>query len=160
MNNDQKLVLAQQCFFEAMLKGWANGCKPTPSARIPGFKEIPYENEMHGIRILDSFGRIDDLSTGTISIWYERNCIWFMSYSGNYRPEDIPLLKRILMQTYSEGKFIGGRGPASCPAGVGIYTNELKSGSTFKDFQGTERIFDERGIRGYHNYWGAEVRVS
>jgi hypothetical protein len=110
-------------------------------------------------RVVDRYGSIGEKSTGTTTIWLENKTIWFMSYMGHYRKEDLPFLKLVLSCVYERGEFLGGRGPKSATNGDLVYTNQVSEGSSFRGFRGEETICDSRGLRGGHSYWGAEVKA-
>ncbi len=151
--NDELLQQAQQCFFAAMMQGWAAGTKAVPVPDMPGHKQIVYEDGK--FRVIDRFGVSNSgRSAGTTTIWFSDEPIWFMSYGGFYRKEDIPFLKRALMQDYGEWNFHGGRGPDSIREGVLHYINHVDVGSRFSRFQGKEVIYDGNETVGYHNYLG------
>lgn len=150
---DEFLKRLQVVFFEAMLHGWVGGFHGTPVPDKPGFKESVYEKD--GFRVVDQYGTVGEKSVGTTTIWMGNKDLWFMSYSGHYRPEDIPFLKKVLSSTYEKGEFIGGRGPASACCGDVVYTN--RATGSFAGFRGEETTCDPKGIRGGHSYWGAKI---
>ena len=142
-----------------MLQGWVGGGQAFAVPEMPGYKRTVFHKGDY--QVVDQYGSIDEKSTGTTSILFEGKTIWFMSYMGYYRKEDIPILKALLKKTYEKGEFIGGRGPVSAIAGPEciLYTNLLVERSSFKRFRGEETLCDSLGIRGCHGYWGAEVRT-
>lgn len=153
MDLAEQAGLAEQIYLEAMLAGWASDGNAAAVSGMRGFKRAVYAKM--GFQVVDTFGTVGEQETGTTSISFQGHSIWFMSYNGYYRPEDVPVLKKILMDTYRKGDFFGGRGPRSCPAGVGIYANEPIG--SFAGFRGIEMISDRLGMRGYHNYYGAWI---
>lgn len=150
------MEMTKRRFFKAMLAGWVGGeTSPLPVREMPGFKEFVFKEE--DFTVIDCFGTHEEKSTGTTTILCGHQVVWFMSYMGHYRKEDIPFLKKVLASSYEKGEFNGGRGPLSSCFGDLVYTNRVSDGSTFSGFRGEETISDHLGIRGCHVYWGAEV---
>lgn len=152
-----EMAAAMQCYFEAALQGWAGDGRAVAVPEMPGYKQFVYKKG--DFRVVDRYGSIGEKSTGTTTIWLENKTIWFMSYMGHYRKEDLPFLKRILRKSYEDGEFRGGRGPLGATMGSLVYTNRVSEGSSFRGFRGEESICDPHGIRGGHAYWGAEVKA-
>ncbi len=166
--NDELLQQAQQCFFAAMMQGWAAEVKAVPVPDMPGHKQTIYENGK--FRVIDRFCVSSaGMSAGATTIWYTKDPIWFMSYGGIYSKEDIPFLKRALVYNYSRGFFLGGRGPTMYLDEMSegkfqqdnllIYDNREQFGS-FRSFRGHERIClaeNPSTVRGWHDYWGVAL---
>ena len=157
-----ELAMAQKCFFEAMLKGYAGGGRAVAVREMPGYKEYIFSKGDY--LVVDQYGSIGEKSTGTTTILVEDEPVWFMSYMGYYRKEDLPFLKSVLKRTYEKGEFIGGRGPLSAMSGDLVYTNKVsEEGSSgclkgsFDCFKGEESICDQTGLRGCHSYWGTRI---
>lgn len=150
---EELLRRMQVVFLEAMLHGWVGGNHGVLVPNNPGFKESVYEKD--GLRVVDRYGTIEEKATGTTTIWEGGKQLWYMSYSGHYRKEDLPFLKKVLQSAYEKGEFHGGRGPASACCGDLVYTN--RAVGTFSGFHGEETICDPHTLRGGHKYWGAEV---
>lgn len=147
--------MVRKCFFEAMLKGWVGGGRAISVRDMPGYKEFVFPEGNY--LVVDRYGSIGEKSTGTTTILVNDEPIWFMSYMGFYRKEDLPFLKSVLKGTYEKGEFIGGRGPLSAMSGDLVYTNKVSEGSSFDRFQGEESICDPSGLRGCHSYWGTKI---
>lgn len=103
-------------FFEAMRRGWASNIPQPVFNFVPGQKTYQYIGER--LWLEDSFFVTpgSKSSYGTTVIWtvekgLRERPVWVMHYGGWYEKSVIPLLKRALMRNYSEGIFLGGRGP-------------------------------------------------
>ena len=153
--------VAQTVFFEAMLRGWAGGVRAVDAVGEPGYKQIVYKTGE--FRVVDCYGVSSSTgkSAGTTKIWFRDHPVWFMGYGGFYRKEDIPFLKDVLVETYKNGLFRGGRGFSECRGVAGrgeglFYTNDVNVNSSFLDFRGKERItsITEARLVGHHEYWG------
>lgn len=154
MTRDEILEQAMHHFFLAMLEGWVGDGVVVNAPGKPWQDETIYsDNEFS---VVDRYHSNPHASSGVTIISFQNKQIWTMTYTGHYRPEDIPPLKRILRGAYERGEFIGGRGPTRCPlyGCLGTYTNEVALGSSFAHFSGREEISDQLGLRGHHDYWG------
>lgn len=150
-----QLTFARICFLEAMLQGYAGGGQAVAVREMPGYKEFHFTKGDY--LVVDQYGTIGEKSTGTTTIMVDGEPIWFMSYMGFYRKEDLPFLKSVLKRTYEKGEFIGGRGPKSATNGDLVYTNQVSEGGSFDCFKGEESICDQTGLRGCHSYWGTKI---
>lgn len=164
MNNENILKEAQRHFFRAMLAGWAGGVEAKPVPNEPGFKQTDYKDG--DFRVLDKYVKGRDsnllssnLSTGTTTVWYFEEPVWVMTYGGQYREDEIPFLKDVLVHAYRKGEFHGCRGD-SCASSGGralIYSNSYRG--DFKKFEGSESITAryDRVVLGYHWYHGMSL---
>lgn len=157
MVRNELLEQAKPHFFAAMLIGWPAGASGVDVPDMPGHQEIVYDN--HDFRVLDRYCVSESgISAGTTTIWYLENPIWFMSYGGFYRKEDIPFLKEALMVNYKKGEFIGGRGPKDYYYSgricfTPVYFNSIKKNS-FEYFKGQEYFMLNGETVGRHDYFG------
>jgi hypothetical protein len=157
MVREEILEMAKDYFFVAMMHGWPSGEKGKDVPGMSGYKEVDYG--IGDFRILDRWCVGEKGSFGTTTIWfsfYSPNPIWFMSYGGFYRKEDIQFLRRVLLIVYMDGKFIGGRGPESFaePSGRLMYRNHT-DGKTFSvGFSGEECLYEHGKKVGEHRYFG------
>lgn len=150
-----QLLVAQKCFFEAMLQGWVGDGRAVAIREMPGYMEHVFSKGDY--LVVDQYGSIGEKSTGTTTILVDDEPIWFMSYMGYCQKEVLPFLKRVLKRTYEKGEFIGGRGPFSAMFGGLVYTNKILEGSSFDHFEGQESICDQKGLRGCYNYCGTKI---
>ena len=89
---EELLRRMQVVFLEAMLHGWVGGNHGVLVPNNPGFKESVYEKD--GLRVVDRYGTIEEKATGTTTIWEGGKQLWYMSYSGHYRKEDLPFFEK------------------------------------------------------------------
>ncbi|MFA5961167.1 MAG: DUF5680 domain-containing protein [Parcubacteria group bacterium] len=146
---------AKHFFFKAMINGWAGNAEKITLPQMPGYKVISFSEE--DLYLTDCYCVTPDStsSVGTTTIYYEDNPIWIMQYGGYYRKEAIGFLKEVLLSSYENRDFIGGRGPYQQKNHDLIYTNN-PSTNRFHDFKGEENIHNQTyNIKmGYHHYWG------
>ncbi len=160
-----KLKRLEDFFFAGMPNGWASGNNGMPSPYIPNWSIIVYRDDQKfpGLTLLDEWG--DDPDSGKPSgrtlIMEEQMPSWAMWSGGEqYLPQDLPVLQAALMENYSKGIFMGGRGPAKFKQDGLIYTNGHTG--TFARFQGNEFIIQpgmllSEAKRGEHDYWGGSL---
>ncbi|MBX4189656.1 hypothetical protein KW785_03660 [Candidatus Parcubacteria bacterium] len=145
----------QKFFFEAMLQGWAGGAAKTEMPGMPDFKKIEYEHD--GFKLLDCYSKSlgSRFSGGWTVIWFEGIPVWMMSYSGQYDPVAIPLLKEALKASYEHRRFEGGRGPVNFSRNGLTYSNQTGNWK-FEQFDGREAIhrIDDGRYLGHHQYSG------
>jgi hypothetical protein len=58
----------------------------------------------------------------------------------NYSPEVVPFVTRILVKTYENGQFYGGRGAPVAQDSAFVYSNRYVG--SFLNFSGTEYVYD------------------
>lgn len=168
MERDELLEIAKGHFFAAMRCGYASGEKAVPVSAfsdLPGHKQYVYEDGY--FRVVDRYcvSRAGK-SAGTTTIFYYDSPVWFMSYGGFYRKEEIPFLKRALTFSYRHNDFNGGRGPSTYrdepvepkqqEENPLVYINNMNC-SGFESFAGHEEIHAASSpskILGLHDYWG------
>jgi len=157
------LTGAEQVFFKAMLDGYAGneGQKSQKTKTPDGYVNIEYVDGDY--RVLDRYcvTPYSCSSTGTTTIFFLGNPVWWMSYGGRYEDEVIPFLKEVLAVAYKNGDFCGGRGPKDWTKGDLQYQNEGNpiDDNTFEMFEGAEVIIKKsekvtETVMGGHRYWG------
>lgn len=155
---EKLLARAKEFFFKAMINGWASNGKGRKNGE---YKEFLFaENEF---QLVDKYCVIAETkrSTGTTTIFFRNNPIWFMVYGGFYQKKHIPFLKEVLLKTYKEKEFFGGRGFYMKKNKL-IYINKSHKRyspigeNCFTEFSGEEKIVSNATGRrhGYHNYFG------
>jgi hypothetical protein len=158
--NRKILKAAQEHFFRAMQVGYVAGAKGVEVPGTPKYKQIEYKSG--DFRIVDQYGSSQaGKSEGTTRIRFCDDPVWVMSYGGFYRKNEIPFLKRALMQNYEKRHFTGGRGPSlmtdlelmlegDSPVYVNWFTGD------FMRFSGREEIrtCDSDSPLGWHDYMG------
>jgi hypothetical protein len=153
---------AEASFFEAMMDGYAGGKEvSTKTKDSDGYKTITWEKGDYKVVDRYCITPLSDFSAGTTTIFYRHEGqwipVWWMSYSGRYPKELIAFLKECLIKNYTQGIFLGGRGPAYVkvePEGrVMQYSNDASG--NFSWFQGEESIKSQSySLYGYHKYFG------
>jgi hypothetical protein len=139
---------AQKFFFKGMLAGYASGTETSPHPTLPGWKQFICTDNI--FTLIDSWCD----KSGYTQILYMGTLIWVMHYEGTYTKEDgvIQLLKAALHDAYSNGNFMGGRGPKTFTLdGLKKYINTWR-GFGFRKFAGEELIFDPRRPRGEQRF--------
>ncbi len=169
MDAEKVLARAQQFFFLAMQQGYASGAASARSTCLPGAKEIRHINKnqrgmFRGFLLIDQWqtGATPEKSSGLTTISYHMMPIWVMHYGGEYHASATSFLRKALMRSYFDEKFVGGRGPrvlyewSRRPSNL-LYINDARH-NEFTHFEGTERIVMESGSGGvelgHHHYRG------
>jgi hypothetical protein len=147
-------------FFIGMLNGYTQtSIKFETVTKLPKSKLISGEVTGTGITITDCWQTtpLTRKSFGTTTLSCPEGIIWMMQYWGEYPDKVIPFLRKALYKSYSEHKFIGGRGPHYFTDGKYIYIN-IPSSNDFDNFEGGEHILDEEGnVLGWHKYHGMKM---
>jgi hypothetical protein len=153
---------ARNTFFSLLLSGYATDAPPERIIRFVGdrgTKRNTWKGE-DGWLAIDEWRttRIGDGSYGTTSIYHNTILLWEMQYGGYYPERVIPFLRRALMQSYSQQRWCGGRGPSEFFENDFCYVNDARQGTDFASFHGREMI-EERinGVWtpvGEHHYRG------
>ncbi len=157
----ESLRSVEKAFFDAMNHGWASGNNGEPIDGSLGWKAVVYYSPDGKHRVIDRWG--EDLATkkptGSILITTMDNTPeWVMWYGGeNYGKWAIPILRKSLMENYSQRIFYGGRGPKNIVEGEFVYVNQAHG--DFVKFSGYEVITNTKGTEflGGHNYWGGSL---
>jgi hypothetical protein len=148
----------QDFFFRAMLAGYASGSETEPVPGMPGWKRVPpFKDESLGLMLVDMWCTHlrSGKSFGTTTIYFDGDPVWVMQYSGEYREEAVPLLKRALHEAYQAQEFHGGRGRTLLSVGGLTYYNAFQG--DFGSFYGKEYIREDgwQGlVLGRHEYAG------
>ncbi len=147
------------------MAGYAVDVEPKKVERFPGdpgTKRNTWEG-LSGWYGIDEW-RTTDLgegSNGVTSIYYRGHLIWEMQYGGQYPNRVIPFLRKMLERNYTQGIWLGGRGPAAYKEGVFSYENRVEK-NNFADFCGKETVYEiypnggDHAI-GHHYYRGGFV---
>ncbi len=154
----------EQFFFDAMRIGYAANPKETTLIDLPGSKVIIIQDR--GFKMVDLwFVGGNDKSAGSTMIFADNRLVWKMDYRGQYQKEEIDFLKSALRAEYNKDYvqsaapefFRGCRGPLLFLGSNGLaYTNNVKQGSTFYQFEGREEIVSRTAglVVGHHDYEG------
>jgi hypothetical protein len=167
MNTQEKIDILEQAkkiFFKALLAGYVGGNPNNGIIKITssnGNKKIISYSEGDFV-VIDSYWVTpnSDHSSGTTTILYKNNPIWWMSYGGCYPKDVIGFLKSALKSQYEKGSFRGGRGPIRHVGTQFTYRNMSKGieNSDFDHFSGREEILDkEENLLGFHEYFGMSM---
>ena len=131
----------QEFFFKAMIQGWASGAPAVSFPELPGFEGYTFNPPGQGLLSLrDCFTGAGEKFFGTTTIWREKNPIWMMHYQGWYKKGAEPLLRRALLEAYSKGIFLGGRGLDMIDPATNLDYHNISPGSRFTQFRGYEKI--------------------
>lgn len=156
---------AHRRFFDAMLQIWALDSPGVQPKERNGQYEIeiqfPYGADHYRYVFVDRwYWSPTGKTAGTSTIIYGSWPVWFMSYGGFYREQEIPFLKRALHAAYSDRIFRCGRGP-ECFVDPDFpdlrYENSVTKNG-FEDFSGREAVLARDGTGfievGYYSLWG------
>ncbi|MBU0530951.1 hypothetical protein KJ910_00430 [Patescibacteria group bacterium] len=151
---------AEAFFFRCMAQGWAAGKKARKHSDKSGFSFFRFEFEDGGFALYDEWCVNDSsgMSSGTTTIWFACQVVWFMSYGGYYPKAASRLVKQALLEAYRARVFTGGRGPTHLVEGNLEYFNQQVPGASFEHFSGRERVVDRSEPPspeiGFHDYMG------
>lgn len=167
----------REYFCQAMARGWASGAKAKRERDLPNHERI--EDVSGPFWMVDRYctNNYGQWSSGTTTIFYYTRengwqPIWVMNYGGFYSEEVIKFLKWALMENYSKGIFLGGRGPASfslpgqpyyyvnLPQGAGMGSRSIPPrGDNLEVFWGVERVclLESNEEKGFHQYSGMSL---
>lgn len=150
--------IVQNFFLEAMRNnGYANGGEFVLIPDLPHHKLMAFTSG--DFYLTDMWlTTSSNKSAGMTTIYFQGKPIWFMTYDGFHNEEVVPFLKEVLLKTYSQNKFCGGRGLPRDVGGDYIYENNVLENS-FSSFRGCEKIFDkETGVvLGHYKYHGQSL---
>lgn len=163
-----RLEEVEEFFFLGACDGWAGGntgtviCEKNDASGTPEWREAVYEHHLgySGYRFVDRWGIDPDSRrpSGHMFITHWSIPMWGMWVGGNSYNEDVyDFLQEVLLTTYRQQQFFGGRGPKEFRKGNLLYTNEFEG--HFACFSGKESIFylkddGSKELAGSHNYWG------
>lgn len=153
---------AIKVFFKAMLAGYAGDNSGVKKEKSPdGYTTLtwPPTGDHKGFVVVDRYCVTphSDKSTGTTTIFFEGQPVWWMTYGGEYKKSTIPFLKEALKETYRQSKFLGGRGPSRFQKDNLVYVNRRGfDGTRFALFEGREEIVEIPSLNsvGFHKYFG------
>ena len=151
-------------YFKAMLACYCSDGKVSPQVSIETFgagdgKFYIYTDPEGKFIVRDGF---TDNFGCTIVEWKvggKIRPVWMMSYTGEYGPDAIPILKQALRASFEAKEWRGGRGPAFLEVGNYQYHNDVASNNPL-GFKGSEWISrlrtepSEVRCVGQHNYIG------
>ncbi|MBU1092488.1 hypothetical protein KJ836_02375 [Patescibacteria group bacterium] len=144
----------REFFFAGMIKGYASGAEAEPIPKLPGFKGYRHSDE-DGLTLLDYYAPSSTgFSAGSTIIWLDGIPIWLMTYEGWYENCVTSLLKEALMEAYTKGVFLGGRGINRVAVDDGAEYINIDPGSNFCFFSGIEQIVHGGNVLGTHSFRG------
>lgn len=156
LTRNEILEEAEQIFLRFMAQGWPSGAEPLLLEDKTGFlfKQGAF-TFLDQWEVNESSGH----SADTITIYYQGQLIWFMSYGGYYPKEASTLVKQALLEVYQRYQFVGGRGPTHYASGHLEYFNQVDPMfQGFKCFSGRDRVIDRSQPSnpeiGWHKYMG------
>ena len=158
--------IASEVFCKGMALGWVKDGNTVQSFEVPGMKYYLYEEGR--FKLIDMWGGHVPHACGTTYLYYDESLFWAMQYSGQYPKEATELVKEALLKNYSNGIFLGGRGPAVLIKEDLHYANvPHKPGGgimDFKNFSGQDSVIrKKRGSdipQGQHDYSGGIVNME
>jgi hypothetical protein len=170
MSTDSNNWLAetQKFFFQGASRGWAGGNSGsllqkndgTPS--MENWREVIYQDHLGfaGYHFADRWGTDPDSGrpSGSMIITHWNIPVWGMWVGGeSYNNDVIRFLRKVLLLSYREQKFFGGRGPQEHRESNLLYTNVFEG--NFSRFSGREQIEyvtsgGAKQLAGSHEYWG------
>lgn len=169
----------EQCLYVGLRDGWVSS---RTAAVADTMSVIPVDVE--DLRIVDRWRSLPSCAAieGEITIYLvsrvytmtakkpassELIPLWKMVYVGQYEPEAIPFLKRVLKTSYEKpGRFRGCRGPDHYAEGGFVYTNRPRFGEddvvvpikqSFHFFTGREEIKRDGKLVGSLAYFGSSM---
>lgn len=146
---DRELILAgaQKFYFQAMLAG-SLGEKKKPGTRVSSLNNMTV-TRIGNFSLLNRLWVRQDNGNFTgdiIILWWQdtrSQPIWSMTCSGQFPRQTLPFLRKVLIDTYKEEVFAGGRGLEKVEDQDQrfIYLNLIGfGGDKFNEFEGQEWI--------------------
>jgi len=121
------LEVAKNLFFKAMLHNHHK------------LKEI-HDSETFLFKNCLQTTKLSNKTVGTITIYYNKIPVWWMSCCGFCKKEALPFLIEARTKAYETGEFIGGHGVSELRHANLIYLNMVKPKHDFSCFDGVEII--------------------
>ena len=162
----------QAFYCRAMLGGYVSQTNPNPYIKqhpiLDGCRVYEHAESFgeHVLKLTDWWGHGQSgTSIALCDVWGNEVLLWVMRCNGQYEEGVISALKEVLRNTWTAGRFFGGRGPAEIRAQPDILYRNSWYGSFFR-FHGVEQMsslcgpekeVDDLVSAGNQTFWGGTM---